>query len=132
MESLRAGRVFGSSGPLLEVNVKNSAGDTASPGEQISGGDITLTVSVWAAPWIPVETLTVYLDGEPFVTQAIGTGDSVTLPLRSERDAFVLVEVSGTADARYSAVLPGFQPLAFSNSIRIDADSDGRWQAPGL
>ena len=132
LQSLRAGKVFGSSGPLLEVSLKNSAGDRAGPGEQISGVENTLSVSVQAAPWIPVDTLSVYLNGESISQQAISAGDDVTLPLRSEQDAFVVVEVSGTPDPRYSAVLPGFKPVAFSNPIRIDADGDGRWQAPGL
>jgi hypothetical protein len=43
-----------------------------------------------------------------------------------------VVEVSGSPDARYRAVLPDFVPLAFSNPIWIDADDDGRWQPPGL
>jgi hypothetical protein len=59
----------------------------------------------------------------------------LSLPLHFAGDAFVTVEVEGAvedADSIYAALAPGFTPFAFTNPIFVDADEDGRWQAPGL
>ena len=65
-------------------------------------------------------------------TAAVKRGGRVSLHLSFEADAFVTIEVEGEPDARYSALAPGFAPLAFSNPIFVDADGDGAWTAPGL
>jgi hypothetical protein len=52
--------------------------------------------------------------------------------LTFDADAFVVVEAEGEPGERYRAVAPGGVPLAFTNPIVVDADGDGRWQAPGL
>jgi hypothetical protein len=131
LQSLRTGRFFGTNGPLMTVDIRNALGETAGPGGQIVGTEHTLEISVRAAPWVPVNRLTVYLNGEPYARKEITAGANVKLAVETGQDAFVVVEVSGVADARYSAVQPGFEPLAFSNPIWIDADGDGHWQAMG-
>jgi hypothetical protein len=54
--------------------------------------------------------------------------------LRFDRDAFVVVEVSGTPApaSAYATLAPGFTSLAFANPVFVDADGDGAWTAPGL
>ena len=44
------------------------------------------------------------------------------------------VEVEGQAApySIYAQVAPGFTPFAFTNAIFVDANEDGRWEAPGL
>ena len=69
--------------------------------------------------------------------QAVATGKTpapadVEIPIKTDRDAFVFVEVEGRPDALYAATLPGFTPLAFANPIYIDADANGAWTPPGL
>jgi hypothetical protein len=132
LASLAEGAVTGTTGPLLEVVLHNPEGEQVGPGDQLAGSKLVLSVTVQAAPWVPVDSLAVYLNGEVYHTGSIGRGETIDLPIFSERDAFVIVEVTGTADETYQAVLPGFTPLAFSNPIWIDANGDGQWQAPGL
>ncbi len=130
--ALKGGRTFGSTGPVLDVSLRGANGAVAGLGETYRAPEGRLRVGVRAAPWVPVDTLTVTVNGEEFHRQAISAGDVIELPLKVAADAFVVVEVSGSPDARYRAVLPDFVPLAFSNPIWIDADDDGRWQPPGL
>src|SRR4029450_7682259 len=92
----------------------------------------TLRVHVDAAPWVPVDRLLVLRDAEVVVERAITRGGRVELPLSFARDGFVIVEVSGAPDATWSALAPGFTPLAVANPIFVDADGDGTWRAPGL
>lgn len=126
LNALKQGNVFGSSGPLLDVSY-NGAG----PGELASAGTGVLRVSVQAAPWVPVDKLTIYLNGVA-QSQSISAGDTLEIPLQISEDAFITVQVIGQATTLYHTILPGFTPFAFSNPIFIDADSDGQWHAPGL
>ncbi len=126
--AIRAGRSYGTTGPLLDV----ALGNTRS-GELFQGNHGTLRVSVRAAPWVPISELRVQVNGEPSVRGPITAGGVVELPLHFEADAFVTVEVEGETSEVYSALLDGdYRPLAFSNPIFVDADGDGRWQSPGL
>ncbi|MBW2270439.1 MAG: PHP domain-containing protein [Deltaproteobacteria bacterium] len=132
LRALKAGRAFGTTGPVLDVSLLSANGAVTGLGETFRAAEGQLRVGVRAAPWVPVDTLTVYLNGEGYHHQAIVAGDVVELPLKVAADSFVVVEVSGSPDTRYRAVIPDFVPLAFSNPIWIDADGDGSWQAPGL
>ncbi|MCB9722712.1 MAG: CehA/McbA family metallohydrolase [Spirochaetaceae bacterium] len=124
--SLRAGRAFGTTGPLLSVRL-----DEAGLGDLHAGGTGILHVAVEAAPWVPVAEWRAYVDGELVHRAPIEAGASASLPLVFPRDAFVTVEVEGPATGLYAEALPGFVPFAFTNPIYVDADGDGRWQAPG-
>jgi hypothetical protein len=125
--ALRAGRAFATTGPLLDVRL----GD-AGPGERFSGREGTLRVRVDAAPWVPVDRLLVHRDAEIVSSAPIARGETLELPVTFERDGFLVVEVEGTPDATWSALAPGFTPLAVANPIFVDADGDGAWRAPGL
>ncbi len=127
LAALRAGRVFGTTGPLLEVRLGE-----AGLGGRFRGSSGTLQVRVAAAPWVPVDTLRVYRDAVLFANRRVAPGQSVELPLVFERDAFVVVEIEGAPDATWSELAPGFTPFAFTNPIFVDADGDGAWTAPGL
>jgi len=52
--------------------------------------------------------------------------------MKFERDAFVTIEVIGNASSDYQIIYPEISPYAFSNAIYVDANADGKWQAPGL
>jgi hypothetical protein len=125
--ALRAGHVFASTGPFLDARLGE-----AGPGQRFTGASGVLRVRVDAAPWVPVERLRVLRDGQIAEQRAIARGDTLELPFRFERDAFLVVEVEGTPDATWSALAPGFTPLAVANPIFVDADGDGTWTAPGL
>ncbi len=125
--ALRAGRAIATTGPLLSVRLGE-----AGPGERFQGRGGTLHVSVAAAPWVPVNRLRVHRDGVIVLDRPIARGAELTRRLDFTRDGFVVVEVEGEPDDTWSAVLPGFVPLAIANPIFVDADGDGAWSPPGL
>lgn len=125
--ALRAGRAWGTTGPLLRVRL-----DEAGLGDLHRGAQGTLRVWVDAAPWVPVEEWRAYVDGELVHRAPIAPGASAALPLVFARDALVTVEVEGPASGLYADALPGFRPFAFTNPIFVDADASGRYDPPGL
>jgi hypothetical protein len=132
LRSLKQGRMFGTTGPIIDVRIADAKKNITGIGELAKGKQFTLTVKVQAASWVPVESLRVYLNGRLYQEQAIVRGDKVDIAIESDIDAFVVVEVQGEADSMYSDILPGFTPFAFSNPLWIDADTDGKWSAPGV
>lgn len=129
IEALRAGRTFGTTGPLLQVDLGG-----AGPGETFTGSDAVLNLSVLVSPWVPVDSAYVYVNGERVHPSRVVPGRPITQPLHFEADSIVFVEVIGRVSdsAVYRAVLPGHTPFAFSNMIRVDADGDGVFRPPGL
>jgi hypothetical protein len=125
--ALRAGRVVATTGPLLDARL----GD-AGPGGRFVGRSGRLRVRVDAAPWVPVTRLLVHRDAEIVAERPVSRGESVELPLDFARDGFVVVELEGRPDATWSALAPGFTPVAVANPIFVDADGDGVWTPPGL
>ena len=127
MKSLRKGRAYGSTGPLLEVHL-----DDAGLGELHAGSTGLLHVRVDAAPWVPIAEWRAFVNGELVHRAPIEAGQEASLPLAFDRDSFVTVEVEGPAEGLYREALPGFTPFAFSNPIFVDADQNGRFDAPGF
>ncbi len=125
--ALRAGRAYGTSGPLLDATLGE-----AGIGDTFVGSAGTLAIHVQAAPWVPVDELRVLVNGERVHVEALQGGGRFEVPLTFERDAFVTVEVEGAPRGLYALIHPGLLPLAFSNPIWVDADGDGAWTAPGL
>jgi len=127
VEALRAGRVVGTTGPILDVRL----GD-AGPGDTFRGREATLRIEVRAAPWVPVGVARVFVNGVLAHETAIAAGGVLELPQRFDADAFVTVEVEGTAEpgSAYALRLPKFTPLAFANPIFVDSDEDGAWKTP--
>lgn len=138
-EALKAGRSFGTNGPLLVRFSVNGAlaGDTVAAVDS----RVRVRYEVVSAPWVPVDEVRVLVDGE--VVRALPER-SGQLDLRLARDAFVTLEAGAPLDADPAvwfathrglyteAIAPGHIPTAFSNPIYVDADGDGRWTAPGL
>ena len=129
--ALQAGRSYGTTGPILELELRGER-QRAGIGDTFRGREGTLELTVRAASWIAVDEARVFVDGELVYGGTLEAGETQSLPLRFERDAFLTVEVEGAPGARYQAVAPGFTPFAFSNPIFVDADGDGVWTAPGL
>ena len=127
LAALRAGRSFGTSGPLVFARLGE-----AGPGEVFVGANGELTVEVRAASWVPVRELRVYVNAVLEEKRSIRAGETAAFPLSFARDGFVFVEVVGDAAGSYADVLPGNTPFAFSNAILVDADRDGSWEPPGL
>ncbi len=112
VESVLQGRVFGTTGPILDVDFAGSG-----PGDTATVRDGMLRVRISAAPWVPVEELRVYVSGEAVETRAIGDGREIEIPLTLEEDGFITVEVRGEPTGSYALVLPGVTPFAFTNPI---------------
>ncbi len=127
MDSLRRGRVYGSTGPLLDVHLGE-----AGIGGLHSGATGLLRIRVDAAPWVPVSEWRAFVNGELVYRAPIVAGETATLPLAFDRDSFVTVEVEGPAEGLYHEAFPNFTPFAFSNPIFVDLDGNGRYDAPGL
>ncbi len=125
--ALREGAAIGSTGPFVDARLEG-----VGPGGIFRGPRGTLTVEVRAAPWVPVSTLRVWRNAEVLLERPIARDQRVELPLELEADALIWIEVFGAPGETYAAIAPGFTPLAFTNPIRVDADGDGHWTAPGL
>lgn len=132
LDGVRQGRVFGSSGPIPRVVLRNDQGQQAGIGETASGSSFYLVLSADAAPWVDVSQAWVYLNGVVLKGGPIRKGQEWDLPIEVEQDSFITVEIYGEPGAAYSAVAPGYTPMAYTNPIWIDADGDGRWQPPGI
>jgi hypothetical protein len=127
VDAVRRGASFGTTGPIIDVSL-----GAMRPGELFGGQAGTLRVDVRAASWVPVTALRVYVNGRVASEARLAAPQTLTVDLQFDFDAFVTVEVSGEASDIYAAVLPGFDPIAFSNPIYVDADGDGTWTPPGL
>lgn len=129
ISAVRAGRLFGSTGPLLDVRL----GDTR-PGGTSTERVADLHVEVRRASWVPADELRVFVDGALWHRAPPPERGALVLPMRFERDAFVTVEVEGRADPTsiYALIAPGFTPFAFTNPIFVDVDGAPGWTAPGL
>jgi hypothetical protein len=126
-ESIKAGNLYGTTGPLLEVSLSDTP-----MGGLYSGTAGRLNVRVMTADWIDADEIRVFVNDRQ-VDEAIIPEDGLySIDLEFDRDAFVLVEVEGRPGSAYQAVYPGFIPYAFTNPIFVDADGDGVWTAPGL
>ena len=127
ISALRAGRAFGSTGPLLQVRLGERE-----IGERFEGPHGVLEVGVTAAPWVPISSVRVYVNGALREDRRVDGPGRFEFTLQFEQDAFVTVEVEGEPKGLYREVAPGFTPFAFSNPVFVDADGDGKWSPPGL
>jgi len=125
--ALHAGRAWGTSGPLLSVRLGQ-----AGLGDLHAGTSGTLEVVVDAAPWVPLSEWRAYVNGELVHRAPIERGVVARLPLAFAADAFVTVEAEGPTEGLYAEVHPGFTPFAWTNPIYVDADGNGRFDAPGF
>src|SRR6185295_2380257 len=92
VDAIRAGRVVGTTGPIVDVHV----GDAAI-GETHRGREGAIRVDVHAAPWVPISRVRAYVNGELAHESEIGQDVTIWFPHSYDRDAFVTVEVEGRA-----------------------------------
>ncbi len=122
--AIKSGKVMGSNGPIIRLRLAG-----AGPGDTAVAEKAELVVSVDAAPWVVVDRLRVYINGELYRLLPIAAGESQRLALDFQEDSFVTVEVSGDisgeAGELYRIVAPGMRPLAFTNPVFVDPQGDG-------
>jgi hypothetical protein len=134
VESVRAGRVFVTYGPILDFRL-NGAG----LGDQVGtvDGEVRASVRVRCASWMNAKTATLYANSRPVATIALDPGDgapqdvTVSWVDRPAVDTWYLVFVDGDEDLFPVRRGFGFRPLAFTNPIRVDVDGDGAFTPPG-
>jgi hypothetical protein len=132
---VRAHRSFFTTAPFVTVECRGKGiGDTVS----VEDGSARVTVLVQAAPWVSVSAVTVFVNGVaseqwvvPASTSVIRLRRDLDVPLAG--DTFVVVRAEGdeplwpsVGDLTQFRVLP----FALTNPLFIDADGNGRYDAP--
>jgi hypothetical protein len=133
--AVKAHHSFFTTAPFVTVHVGGaSLGEVAAA----KGGNARVDIEVQAAPWVSVSTVTVYISGVetkrwtvPPGTDAMRFRDHYDATVT--QDAWVVVRVDG--DKPLAPVVGDFKhfdvrPLALTNPIFLDADGNGRYDAP--
>ncbi|MSQ02063.1 MAG: hypothetical protein EXR71_09255 [Myxococcales bacterium] len=150
VSAIRAGHVTVSTGPVLDLEVYAADGRAGGPGDLLVGGSGWVArLHVRAAAWVPCPALRLVVNGEVVFEALLPArhdtllDQTVELPLALGADAWVLAEagtpigvmesgVSVDWPAPWAWILPEYEPLAFTNPVRVDVDGDGLFTAPGL
>ena len=128
IQALRAGRAYGSTGPVIRASL-----GPAGLGETHTEETGVLRVAIEAAPWVAsAYSWRAYVNGALAASGRIAADTPAAVPLVFQTDSLVTVEVEGKATPDYSLLYPEFVPFAFTNPIYVDANRDGVWTAPGL
>ncbi len=162
VKSVRGMRVVGTLGPFVRFAVLRGSEAPPAPGEPFDGigstvkvrsSVVRLFVEVQAAPWIPVEEVRVFMNGDHVKTIPIAPEKVLGGPVRRFRrtipisgvdaDAYFMIEAGNIIDEHGNAVNPELLEtmhrvtppeilsLAFTNPIFVDRDGNG-YQPPGL
>lgn len=144
-EQIKKQKIFGTTGPIIEIDINGGAtiGDTTAA----TDGKVDLNIRVLAAPWVPLNEIRVYVNGEVVRRLEAGPQSKIArldrrVRLSLERDAWLVIEATTTPESQsgkpslpggfYNIVAPKFAPLAFTNPIFVDADGNGRFDPPGI
>jgi hypothetical protein len=164
-QSVLAGRVFGTTGPIVRFEILDDDDRGKPDREEVdrffdgigrtvvsTRPTVALKIRVEAAPWIPVEEVRIFRNGELILTQDIAPGRVLGGPaLRFQRrieltgidaDSYFTVEAGVRLDAQGNPlspqlletvwkVEPSVVPLAFTNPVYVDRDGNG-YTPPGL
>ena len=147
LASLRSGAAVASTGPLLDVAI-NGVG----PGGMVPGpaATVSITISIYAADWVPVDEVRVVVNGvaqvvpmSNFTPSAsnflLRTATLTGVAMPAGKDAWVVVEAGvplSTTGAYqpgtpWNKIMRGIYPIAVTNPIFVDVDGGG-YTPPGL
>jgi hypothetical protein len=157
--NIKAGNMMATTGPYIEFFVEELAGGRAGLGQTLapSTSDVTLSIRVLAANWIPVDEVRVYANGflaasfdattSPKVQPAPNNPRSQStqrtrrfeaeVPLSLSVDTWFVVEAGPkltpppTPPPFVDMIVPGNEPIGFTNPIFVDLAGDG-FDPPGL
>lgn len=157
--NIKAGNMMATTGPYIEFFIEELAGGRAGLGQTLapSTSDVTLDIRVRAANWIPVEEVRVYANGflvasfdettTPRVDPAPKNPRSrsqrrterfeAQIPLSLSVDTWFVVEAGTklspppTPPPLVDMLVPGNEPIGFTNPIFVDLAGDG-FDPPGL
>jgi hypothetical protein len=131
--AVRGHHTFFTTGPFVSLDVNGgSIGDLV----PARGGKATADIKVQAAPWVSVDRVTLYLNGQEAKrwTVAPGTGPvrfHEKFDLSTPRDGYVVVRVDG--EKSLSPVVGDGKtftayPFALTNPVFLDVDGDGKYR----
>jgi hypothetical protein len=152
-DNVKAMQLVGTSGPFVRFSVENDAlADVGLGGTAVATGNkVVVKIRVEAAPWIPVEEVRIYRNCELVETRAVQSSKVLGKVLRFNKaipleginaDSFLHVEAGIRLDAfgdplspgllsTVQTVVPGVEPISFTNPIFVDRDGSG-YTPPGL
>lgn len=136
------GNIVMTTGPFLEVSLRNSDGKEASPGDDLScpAGEASLSVKVQCPNWFDIDRIQVFLNGRPekslnFTRESTPerfSEDTVKfdqeIPVKFEKDTHILVVAIGEHSALGPVMGPSYgrvHPVAVSNPVYVDVDGKG-------
>ncbi|HCZ33093.1 MAG TPA: hypothetical protein DHV93_06345 [Holophagaceae bacterium] len=147
LSALRSGAAVASTGPLLDVTVQG-----AGPGGLVAGptATVTITISLYAPDWVPVDEVRVVVNGVPqVVPMSSFTASATDFRLRTAtlsgitmppgKDAWIVVEAgvplattgAYQAGTPWNKIMKGIYPIAVTNPVFVDVDGGG-YTPPGL
>ncbi len=151
LEALKSGAAVASTGPFLGVQVAGGSA-SAGPGGLVaaSSGSVSVTLTLMASDWVPVEEVRLVVNG--MVVQTLNPATftvsatdarvrttTVNLPVGTTQDAVLVVEAgvpltqagAYLAGSYWNRLMRGIYPIAVANPVFIDANGGG-YTPPGL
>lgn len=157
--NIKAGNMMATTGPYIEFSAEEQGGSRAGLGQTLapSTSNVTLSIRVLAANWIPVEEVRIYANGflaasfdantSPKVKPAPNNPRSrfkkhtrrfeADIPFSLSVDTWFVVEAGAklspppTPPPFVDMIVPGNEPIGFTNPIFVDLAGDG-FDPPGL
>jgi len=140
--ALKKGRSFVTNGPLIafKVNSLNTPGDLV----QAKGGQVTISLRVWGAPWVDVDEVRLVFNGERQIIFPVRAKDGAidkfdqAISVTLTKDTYVCVEALGRktlfpvlqSPSETGLLEDGTLPYALTNPVFVDVDGNGRFDPP--
>jgi len=140
--ALKKGRSFVTNGPLIafKVNSLDTPGDLV----QAKGGQVTISLRVWGAPWVDVDEVRLVFNGERQIIFPVRAKDGAidkfdqAISVTLTRDTYVCVEALGRktlfpvlqSPSETGLLEDGTLPYALTNPVFVDVDGNGRFDPP--
>ncbi len=132
-DAVRFHHAFFTTGPFVSLLVN---GGTIGDIVPAHGGKAHAEVTVQAAPWVSVNRVTLYLNGQEVQRWAVPAGDApdrfhAEMDLNTLHDGYVVARVDG--DKPLSPVVGDGRtftayPFALTNPVFLDVDGDGKYR----
>jgi hypothetical protein len=140
--ALKKGRSFVTNGPLIDFKVNS----LYTPGDlvQAKGGQVTISLRVWGAPWVDVDQVRLVFNGERQIIFPVRAKDGAidkfdqAISVTLTRDTYVCVEALGRktlfpvlqSPSETGLLEDGTLPYALTNPVFVDVDGNGRFDPP--
>jgi hypothetical protein len=133
-DAVRVHHAFFTTGPFVTLEVAGGGIGDLVPAR---GGKARAEITVQAAPWVSVDRVTLYLNGNEAKRWTVAPGTSVvrfhdSFEVTTPRDGYVVVRVDGEKSL---APVVGDRktftayPFALTNPVFLDVDGDGKYRA---